>query len=254
MQKSTSHEGHRSRLRERFSVNSSSLQDHELLELLLFYAIPRKDTNDLAHMLLGRFGSISGVMEAPEGILADAPGMGKVSAQLFSVIQELSRRYMKEKVAVRGAVVPETLGAYLWPDYLGVSREFVRVVGFNRQGKIVGDSVIGEGSEVDSTVSMQRLSLFVAEFHPVSVVLVHNHPSGAAVPSDLDYEATDSVRMFLACMGVALVDHLIFDDNGDYTSFAQSGLMNSENRLAYQVGLPESRSVSRAGKKFVTKK
>ncbi|MBQ1216369.1 MAG: RadC family protein [Clostridia bacterium] len=247
MSKPNPHAGHRSRLRERFALSPASFRDHELLELLLFYAIPQKDTNSLAHELLDRFGSIAGVMEATEDQLASVPGMGKSSAQLFPVMLSFLRRYMKEKVVVRGdhGHLPETLGAYLWPDYLGVTQEHVRVIGFNRNGRIIGDALVGEGSVSGSVVNITLLGKFISDYKPASVVLVHNHPSGAAIPSDDDYRATDKIRTFLDCCGVTLTDHLIFDNNGDYMSFGQSGMMDAKNRPAYHVVPPQKGSGSR---------
>ena len=238
------HAGHRVRLKERFRAAPRTFEDHELLELLLFYCIPQKDTNALAHRLLRRFGSLGGVLEAPTEQIRTVEGMGDASALLFPVMKEYLHRYLSEKSEVLRPVAqvpPEQLGDRILPEYFGLSHERVMIVGMNAKHRVVGSSVVGEGSEESSSVDMQRIADFVGASGAKYAVLAHNHPSGVGLPSPADIAATEQISDFLRYLGVELEDHIIFDGNGDYVSFAQSGLLHSSLSPDYSVISPDGR-------------
>lgn len=214
------------------------------MELLLFYAIPQKDTNDLSHELLERFGSLAGVLEAPAAQIQAVSGMGECSALLFPVLMDLYRRYMKQKSmedpTPLGDVLPESVGARYSAQYAGLDREVVTLVGLNRNMRILGDCVIGEGTSVSAPLNLSKAAEFVSQYKPYYAVLIHNHPSGVSLPSPSDFNATDQLKLFLHHLGVILTDHLIYDGNGDYLSFRDSKFFDLNAYPKYDVTVGSS--------------
>lgn len=250
------HAGHRSRLRARYSKNPQCFEDHELLELILFYAIPQKDTNALAHELLHRFGSLSGVLEASAQQLSSVNGMGESSSQLFLAMMDLIRRYLKEKSVKKRTEdvdsLTKTVGDHFKPEYIGRSSEMVKIIGLNACQQIIGSAVVGEGNFDSSSVDMEKLIDFMIKYRPSYVVLAHNHPSGVGVPSTQDYNATDLVSNFVSSMKCRLLDHIIFDPSGDYLSFRDSGFLSGGERPTYSVRVHEPEcSEDFSGREFV---
>lgn len=236
-----SHGGHRGRLRKRFSVSPQSFEDHELLELILFYAIPQKDTNALAHSLLGRFGSLNGVLNASAEQLATVSGMGEVSSQMFPVILELLRRYMGNTVTRKhfSGYDEEYVGSHYLSTFFGLTDERVIAIALSEEYVIKGEIIIGEGDFHSSPINTSQLSRFIAQMLPCHIVIAHNHPSGIALPSETDYETTDKLREFIHKCGVRMLDHLIFDGKGDFVSLGTSGQLNDKNRYYYKVSATE---------------
>lgn len=231
-----SHGGHRQRLRRRFSDNPGSLEDHELIELLLFYAIPQKDTNALAHDLLNRFGSVSALVNADPEQVRQVPGMGETSSQLLSVLLEVFRRYLSERFALTpGAYDPGRLGVRYLPYFLGMRDEQVLAIALDEKGKEKGTRIIGEGDFNSSVINTAVLNTFVVRHQPCTIVLAHNHPSGIALPSESDMVTTDLLAGFLQECGSSLLDHLIFDGKGDFVSLGADGQLQGRNRYYYRV-------------------
>lgn len=236
------HSGHRARMRARYEKSPESFADHELLELLLFYVIPQKDTNALAHELINQFGSLSSVFEATPAQLKTVNGMGDVSSLIFPLIMDLFRRYMGEKKTLEPAPnLLEAVANRLASRYLGRTYEVVMAVGLDAGHRIVGDFQIGAGNRNSCEIDLRLLADFCCKFDPCHIVLVHNHPSGICLPSSEDYLASDMIRTFLASLKINLFDHLIFDGRGDFISFSQSNLLNPErktDRPLYSVIIP----------------
>jgi len=235
------HAGHRDRLRNRFLLSPDTVADHELLELLLFYAIPQKDTNGLAHELLARFGSLKGVLEAPRSELKSVPGMGETSSVLFPAMMDLIRRYSQEveEFRVENSSVPlqisERMGGLYVSRFLGKKKEEVILVGLNAQGKRCAETVLGKGDSSSAIVDLDSVVQFFLDVRPKSVVLMHNHPSGAAIPSDSDFDACEQVRTLARQYRVAFLDNLIFDPCGDYMSFLESGYLDGRPPQPFRV-------------------
>ena len=240
------HGGHRERLRVRYRNSPETVSDHELLELLLFYAIPQKDTNELAHRLLDRFGDLSGVLFAPEEQIRSVEGMGEISALLFPLMQEMFRRHgMLQASSPRLSTcyrAEDVADRYL-PVFERLTQEKVMVIGLDQRFRMIGDAVVGEGSFDNCVIDMTRVCDFVTYNKPRFMVMAHNHPSGIGLPSQSDMIATGNVKQFLAQLHVVLLDHLIFDGRGDYVSFHQSKYMQ-EGLPAFSAGIRDSEAPS----------
>ena len=220
------HDGHREKMRSRFlAAGLEPFADHEALELLLYYAIPRRDTNPIAHALIERYGSLSGVLSAPVEDLKKVEGIGESAAVLLRLVPQLYRKARlldAEKETVLTSV--ERVGAYLLERFAGESHEVVYQLCLDRKGKLLACKRIGEGGVASAEVNIRRLVENAILTEASVVILAHNHPSGVALPSKEDFAATDRAREALALVGVMLADHIIVAD-GDFVSMADSGFL-----------------------------
>lgn len=219
------HDGHRQRLKERFLQEGlDHFSDIQVLELLLFYCIPRQDTNPIAHALLDRFGSLSQVLEAPVEALCKVPGIGQSAAVLLSMILPLNRCYQKDRMEnVRILARVEDCGAYLVPHFHGRRNETVFLLCLDAKCKVLGCREVGEGSVNSAGVPIRRIVETALGMNASTVVLAHNHPSGLALPSGDDVQSTYRVAAALNAVDIALADHIVVADE-DFVSMAQSGL------------------------------
>ncbi len=220
------HDGHREKMRQRFLKGGlDSFADHEALELLLYYAIPRRDTNPIAHALMERYGSLSGVLTAPVEDLKKVEGVGESAAILLKLAPQLYRKARlsdAEQETVLSSV--ERVGAYLLDRFAGEKNEVVYQVCLDRKGKLLTCKKLGEGGVASADLDIRRLVENALLSGASAVILAHNHPSGVALPSKDDYIATSRAKDALAVVGVALTDHIVVA-NGDFVSMADSGYM-----------------------------
>ncbi len=225
---SNPHDGHRARLKQRFLEEGlDSFRDHEVIELLLFYAVPYRDTNELAHRLVDAFGSISGIMDAPHDQLLKVSGVGENTAALLKLIPQLSRRYSVSKCSDEDIVNScEEAGRYLLPHFFGRTSELVLLLCLDAKGKVLGLERISEGGVSAASLDVRKIVSAAIKYGASAVVLAHNHNSGVAVPSREDLFATGKVMGALEAIDVVLLDHLIMAED-DYVSMAQSKLLQS---------------------------
>lgn len=218
------HEGHRKRMKERFI--KSGLDDfapHNILELLLFYSIPRGDTNPVAHRLIDTFGSLSGVFDATPEELAKVDGVGENSAILISMIPQIARKYLEDKADTANIVGGcSDIGAFLLPKFVGRTNEALMMVSIDNKNKIISCSVVAEGTVDSAKVSRRKIMEEAMKVKATRVILAHNHPCGVAVPSSEDVVMTKEIGRLFAQVGIELVDHIIVA-NDDYASMAASG-------------------------------
>ena len=218
------HEGHRDRLRDEFLNlgENQSMHQHKILEMLLIYAIPRKDTNPIAHALIDTFGSFSAVFDADVEALSNVKGMTKNAAVLIKSILPIARAYMESKNYNQNSLKTfEDIGNFFMTRYLGIKSETCSLLCLNGKGEILSFEVISDG-DLDSTgLSVRTVIQHVIKTSATAVVLAHNHPSGIALPSVQDIEITKMVSQALKTISVSLLDHIIIADN-DYISMAQS--------------------------------
>ena len=217
------HDGHRQRLKTEFLARPGSFPDHKLLELLLFYANPRSDTNPLAHELLERFGSLAGVLDAPVEELCKVKGMGEHGAALLKAAKELTGRYLTARTQVDN-IARSSRDYYelLRPYFFGARNEQTCLLCLDGKGKVLGIRKLGEGSVNAVVITTRRIAEAALSLNAASVVLAHNHVSGIAFPSEDDVAATHSLAPVLERLGVQLLDHLIFVDD-DMVSLRDSG-------------------------------
>lgn len=220
------HDGHREKMRQRLlRAGLDSFADHEALELLLYYAIPRRDTNEIAHRLMERYGSLPAVLTAPVEDLQRVEGIGENAAVLLHLVLPLAQKARLADAAQETVLnSTERAGTYLLHRFAGEKNEVVYQLCLDRKGKLLSCKRLGEGSVASADLDVRRLVENVILTGASAVVLAHNHPSGIALPSREDYAATDRVRLALEAIGVRLVDHIIVAD-GDFVSMADSGYL-----------------------------
>ena len=205
------HKDHRQHTKDRFlSEGLDSFEPHNVLELLLFYSIPQKDTNETAHMLINRFGSLSAVFDAPYDDLLTVPGISEHSATLIKLIPAISRRYAMEKNSkVTKLSSIEDIGKYLVARYLGVTEETVLLLLLDNKFGLIDCVKVHEGSVNSSAITMRKL-IETALFKRASmVVLAHNHPSGVALPSSDDLFTTQQVKRAFDLVEIGMLAHII---------------------------------------------
>ena len=210
------HEGHRDRLRQRFMNEPDKMPDHELLELLLFYVIPRRDTNDLAHTLIENFGSLVGVIESDEVLLSHVTGVKSAAVVYLKALCELARRYAAHKLSGHGndAVfdTPEKIAGFIWPRFMGLTEERVYALLFDNGMHLLDCFHVCDGSVAGAPLSVRRIVQHAYNKGAVGVVLAHNHPRGVAIPSGEDIRVTRRLDEALRMMEISLIEHYVFSD------------------------------------------
>ena len=225
------HANHRRRMYERFARQGgfSGFAEHEVLEYLLYFAIPRKDTNPLAHRLIKRFGGLCQVLEAGESELLSVEGAGPAVARLLTGIHAANRYYSQCKArAPRVFQSLEEVAAFLAPQFHGAVTEQVYVLFLDDRNSLVRLQKVTEGTVNEAVMARTQIARLAVQCHATQAVLAHNHPAGAALPSPSDLAFTDELAAALASLGVRLLDHVIVDRDGDYISLQQSGRMPRE--------------------------
>ena len=217
------HGGHRQRVKTEFLARGlEGWGEHRVLELLLFYAIPQGDVNELAHELIERFGSLPGVLDASVDELVRTPGVGEHTAVLLKLIPALGGRYIRERSGP-GQLVTRVEDAVelLEPYFYGARNELVYILCLDGKGKALGVRKVAEGSIHAADVNIRRIVEEAMGLRAARVYLAHNHVSNLAFPSQADWQTTDVIRAALMGVGLDLVDHLVFVD-GDAVSLEQS--------------------------------
>ncbi len=220
------HDGHREKVRQRFiAAGLDAFAPHEALELLLFYAIPRRDVNPLAHALIERYGSLEAVLTAPIDDLMKVPGMGENAAVLLHLAPQIYRKARIESASQCEALNSVSkVGAYLVERLAGERNEVLYQLCLDRKGKLLACKRLNEGSISYSSMNIRTVVENAVFTGAGAVILAHNHPSGVALPSREDITSTRLVKEALETIDVALADHIIVAD-GDFVSMAQSGYL-----------------------------
>ncbi len=222
------HSGHRERLKARFSETGlMGFSPHEALELLLFYAIPRQDTNPAAHMLLDKFGSIAGVFDASVPSLKEVDGIGDSAACLLKLIPHMARLYEESKNSI-GLILTEseTIAQYIIPKFIGRNNESILVICLDQKGKLLSSKFLSEGSIDRVNVNIREIAKYALEVQASNIILAHNHTYGLALPSNADIIATEAVVKALRPLSVSVYDHYIVAQN-DCVSMRDSGIFSS---------------------------
>ena len=218
------HDGHRQRLKARFLEQGlDGFTDVQVLELLLFYAIPRRDTNPIAHELLEIFGSLRQVLEAPVQRLTEVEYITENAAALLKLAPAMLRYYQVDKVKEEMPLVTiQACGDYLKHFFLGRKNETVFLLCLDAKCKVLACREVGEGSVNSANVPIRRVVEIALAEGASTVVLAHNHPSGIAIPSGEDIATTRRLYAALSTVDVILADHIVVADD-DYVSMIQSG-------------------------------
>ena len=220
------HSGHRQRLKDQFLAHGMDpIHDVNVLELILFYAIPRQDTNPIAHRLLNTFGSLAAVFDATPEELMERGGLSKNAATLIKLIPAAARRQQLSRSSCHQLLdSTQKCGDYLVPFFFGATQEEVYLLGLDAKCKVLGCVKLSTGSVNSAGLSIRKVVECALNMKASSVVLAHNHTSGIAVPSQEDIRTTQSISHALDLVGVYLADHVVVADE-DYVSMAESGLI-----------------------------
>jgi DNA repair protein RadC len=220
------HIGHRKRLRDRFAeAGGEALADYELLELLLFQAIPRQDTKPIAKALVKRFGTYAGVLHAAPDELRAVKGVGDAAVIALKTVVEAAVRLAREEVIGQPVLSSwDKLISYLRIGMGHNKTEQFRILFLDTKNKLIADELHQEGTVNHTPVYPREVVKRALELSAVAIIMVHNHPSGDPSPSRADIDMTKQIRDAGAPLGVTLHDHVIIS-RSDYSSFKAMGLI-----------------------------
>lgn len=231
------HEGHRDRLKNRFlSEGLEHFEPHTVLELLLYYSIPRRDTNELAHRLLNHFGSLVGVLNASPEELMSVEGITQNSAVHLHLIAALARRYYAEALSAppADAKMPDKmryLGDKLIACCAGLTEEQLFVICLDNSLRELCFECVSSGTPDSIQMLTRQIVELAIKFHAPSVIIAHNHPGGIAIPSRADIASTLALKKSLSAISITLLDHFVVAGD-DYVSMAQSGYFSTDFQFA----------------------
>lgn len=217
------HTGHRKRLRNRYIENGiDALAEHEILELVLFYSVPRVDTKPMAHKLIDEYGSLKNVFSAPFESLR-AHGLSEASAAHIKLYSDLGAWFDRNSVNGMTLCDYNESGRFMVRELDGCSSEVLAMLMLDSKNKVLGIKIVCEGGFSNTKVSMKRIVEYCLEKKAAKIILAHNHPSGDVRPSAEDYAVTKSIENYLAGIEIELVEHFVVADG---TFF---GIMNHCN-------------------------
>lgn len=219
-------DGHRGRMRARLlAAGPDALADHEMLEMALFLALPRRDTKPLARLLLAQFGSFAGAIAAPATELASIEGLGEAGVAALKLVQAAALRLARAEVIERPVLANwDRLIDYLTASLARERVEQFRVLFLDNRNRLLADEAQGRGTVNHTPVYPREVVKRALELHATALILVHNHPSGDPTPSRADLEMTRDVGHAAAALAIALHDHVIVG-NGRWLSFRREGLL-----------------------------
>ena len=220
------HVGHRARMKQRYLAQGlDGFSDHEALELLLYFAIPRADVNTAAHHLMDRFGSFHAVLDASVEEIKEAEGIGENSALLLRLVKDINRRYLLDrqsdvkKPKLAGA---EEAGRFFLPYFYGIMEERVYAAFLDDDLQLLNCRLLTEGDLNAAQMNVRKLVELALREKATGIIVAHNHPAGQAVPSLEDREATLKLRDALAAVQIRLLDHIIVRGM-EYASMKECG-------------------------------
>lgn len=223
------HEGHRERLRQRFlSEGLDNFQDHNVLELLLFYSVPMKDTNEEAHNLINTFGSLSGVFDASFEELCNVKGIGERSATLIKMVPELFKKYEVDKINNDDAVLDTSnrVAEYVAPFFKGAINEKMYILCLDSACRVLNFTQVSEGTVNATSLNTRKIMEIAINCDASSIILVHNHPSGIVAPSRKDVDATIHMVNLMKHVNLKINDHIIIGNGSDFLSMRKSAKWN----------------------------
>jgi len=218
--------GHRKRLKQKFMTSGmDAFHDHEVLELLLTYAIPQQDVKDLAKDLLGKFGALKGVVDAEIGDLEKIKGIGEHTAILFKLVKEIAALYLKQKAKEKRQVSCTTELLDFCRTVMGSKKdEEFCVIYLDAQNQIIEFETIQKGIVNQAVVYPRQVLESALKKKASAIILAHNHPSGHVRPSDADIRLTKTIQETAKVLDILVHDHIIIGENR-FFSFREEGLM-----------------------------
>ena len=227
------HNGHRDRLREK--IDKGGLQDHEYLELILYTAMPRKNTNDTAHRLLAQFGSVTGVFSADYAELVQIKGVGNSLAGFIAGLGKLlNKYYCRQKAVYRGRFETDHFMSYLKNLYQDESYEVLEIYLLDAGKFVISSKRFSCGETDRAEFDPNILSQLLLDIKPAGLVLVHNHPKGSFMPSAADDETTGKCQIVCSYSNVILCDHFICSKEGVYSYASDKRLSEISKKYSVQ--------------------
>jgi len=232
------HSGHRDRLRQRFiNEGLDGFAQHEVLELMLYNVIPYKDTNALAHDLINKYGSLSGVLEAPYDELRRFDGLSDVSAASLAMLYPLFNYYRKERISGQKLLTVKAIHAYAVYLLEDAVYEYLYIVGLDAKGKVIGRRGYCDNSTTSVFVSPRQIAETAFAMNSNNIVLIHSHPKGHVNPSPQDFQFTKTIYSVLRGLNISLLEHLIVAGTNYYSFYEQNYIskLNDEYNSTYNI-------------------
>ena len=222
-EKKNIHKDHRQRVRDSYlKTGIDAMADHNILELLLFYCIPLKDTNPIAHELIEKYHDLNGVLDAPIKELEKINGIGENAAVMIKLIRDICSKYhdnaINNKVNLASS---ERLYDFIRMKYLGETREIVYMLSLDAHGRLKHCIKVAEGTPSTAVSDNRSLVELALRFDVTNAIIAHNHPNGFATPSQADIAATEAIAKLFSTVSISLVDHVIVAED-EIFSFAMS--------------------------------
>ena len=207
------------------TAGPDALADHELLEMVLFLALPRRDTKAIARVLLSRFGSFSGTISASMRDLAAVDGMGEAAAAALKTVQAAALRLVRAEIADKPVLTNwDALMAYLTAVMAREKVEQFRILFLDSRNRLLADEAQSRGTVNHTPVYPREVVRRALELHATAIILAHNHPSGDPTPSRDDIDMTRQIIEAAKALSIPVHDHVIIG-NGRWLSFRQEGLL-----------------------------
>ena len=227
-----SHEGHRERLRKQFNERGlEGLPDYMILEMILCFAVPRKDVNPIARRLVNKFGSLAGVLEASKEQLESVPGVGTSISVLIRLFPSVNRLYMIEKQSISTKDrmnTPEIVGKFFYAQLYGSPVERLYGAFLDSDMHLLLCKELTSGDAVSSSISIRNMAEIAVNLNATGLILGHNHPGGQALPSVADVASTKEIQKALSALGITLHDHIIVAGT-DYISMGECGYLRNND-------------------------
>ena len=220
------HSGHRSRMKKKLMQSGfDHMEPHEVLEILLYYAIPQRNTNDIAKNLIDRFGSISAVFDASVDMLKSA-GLTEHQALYLTIFPDIARIYLVDKYENQDKIIDyDNITGFIRDRFIGLEeQENVLLILIDKKGKLVYSGIISQGDFNSASISIREIVTLAINYAATSAFIAHSHPSGLALPSKEDVLVTRDLKKALKLVGIHLLDHFIVADH-ECVSLAESGLI-----------------------------
>ena len=220
------HSGHRSRMKKKLMQSGfDHMEPHEVLEILLYYAIPQRNTNDIAKNLIDRFGSISAVFDASVDMLKSA-GLTEHQALYLTMFPDIARIYLVDKYENQDKIIDyDNITGFIRDRFIGLEeQENVLLILIDKKGKLVYSGIISQGDFNSASISIREIVTLAINYAATSAFIAHSHPSGLTLPSKEDVLVTRDLKKALKLVGIHLLDHFIVADH-ECVSLAESGLI-----------------------------
>ncbi len=211
------------------------LPEHKVLEYLLFFCIPRKDTNEIAHALINKFGNFAAVLEASESDLQTVDGIGPAAARFLHALPGLMQYYAVNKAKENNSFeFTEERVKYILPLFRSKKKETFYMLIFNARGKMVKSMILEEGTAQSVNVDVKKVASLAMQAGAASVILAHNHPGGVALPSQNDITATANIMRALGVLQISVRDHIIVSGE-EFYSMKDNGQMPFYNMKTHEL-------------------